>query len=561
MGIRLRTIPKWRLDKDDGTPAAGWKVYTYIPGTTDDKTTYSDQAGSVPNTNPIILDANGEATVWWNGVYDLKWTDENDANSETFSNYGEGEDTVNYGNYNAVNDGGFEDDSNGDNLPDQWDVTEYPTAGSGAGVAVIDTSDQIEGLNSLKFTSSGDGGGYAESAFFEVTQAEVLGVSFYLKSSAADVRNLVEIVWYTGAKTSISTSSLYDDSATNPTSWTQKTATATAVTNARYAKIRVTGCHSSDATTGSTWYDKVDVLHESVLGNTSFSGNITGTINITGTPVLANNAALQGKETGGTARDLAQINSSDEAQLCSVNSDVLLAFQNWVKLAGQDLHINDWAGNLALSAGGKWNGSNWIATATTASILELDGSNITIFYNSGLTAPNTFVPTIKFRIDNTGEITTGIIDYSGSIITNKSTWAAGDDPQNSTAFDVATNVGAAWESVGPTGSGATNIWTPMDGVAGKDWVEVLIENYCVDTTGSSLNQIVFARKTGASSGAGDGTRVSHCAASGDGTDSLAQLSNIVRKIPIDASGRFDLYFSSDGTGRIVETFFTGSGNN
>ncbi len=48
---------------DDGLPLVGGKLYTYISGTTTPKATYSDAALSVANTNPIILDARGEAQV------------------------------------------------------------------------------------------------------------------------------------------------------------------------------------------------------------------------------------------------------------------------------------------------------------------------------------------------------------------------------------------------------------------------------------------------------------------------------------------------------------------
>lgn len=49
---------------DGQTVAAGYKLYTYESGTTTPKTTYSDQAGSVPNTNPITLDADGRCSLW-----------------------------------------------------------------------------------------------------------------------------------------------------------------------------------------------------------------------------------------------------------------------------------------------------------------------------------------------------------------------------------------------------------------------------------------------------------------------------------------------------------------
>ena len=57
---------------DAGVPAAGYKLYTYDSGTTTPKTTYTDQAGTIPNTNPITLDADGMCELWLgSGEYTL----------------------------------------------------------------------------------------------------------------------------------------------------------------------------------------------------------------------------------------------------------------------------------------------------------------------------------------------------------------------------------------------------------------------------------------------------------------------------------------------------------
>lgn len=60
---------------NDGTLMNGGKLYTYAAGTTTPKVTYSDQAGTIPNTNPVILDARGEATIFWSGSYKAQLRD------------------------------------------------------------------------------------------------------------------------------------------------------------------------------------------------------------------------------------------------------------------------------------------------------------------------------------------------------------------------------------------------------------------------------------------------------------------------------------------------------
>lgn len=47
-----------------GALAVGYKLYTYDTGTTNAAATYTDSGAGASNTNPIILDARGEATVF-----------------------------------------------------------------------------------------------------------------------------------------------------------------------------------------------------------------------------------------------------------------------------------------------------------------------------------------------------------------------------------------------------------------------------------------------------------------------------------------------------------------
>jgi len=52
-----------------GGVLSGGKVYTYAAGTTTAKTTWTDANKTTPQTNPIILDAAGRATVFADGLY------------------------------------------------------------------------------------------------------------------------------------------------------------------------------------------------------------------------------------------------------------------------------------------------------------------------------------------------------------------------------------------------------------------------------------------------------------------------------------------------------------
>lgn len=54
---------------DDGTPLALGTAEFFIPGTLTHKTTYQDEGGTIPNLNPIPLDAAGRAIIWGIGLY------------------------------------------------------------------------------------------------------------------------------------------------------------------------------------------------------------------------------------------------------------------------------------------------------------------------------------------------------------------------------------------------------------------------------------------------------------------------------------------------------------
>jgi hypothetical protein len=57
-------LPRWKFFDDNNLALAGGKLYSYAAGTTTPLATYTDQTEGTPNTNPLILDANGEGTIW-----------------------------------------------------------------------------------------------------------------------------------------------------------------------------------------------------------------------------------------------------------------------------------------------------------------------------------------------------------------------------------------------------------------------------------------------------------------------------------------------------------------
>jgi|GEM_PF-5694671 len=59
----LMPLPKMRFT-NAGRPLVGGKVFFYVAGTTIPKNTFKDRSQATANTNPVILDSNGEADIW-----------------------------------------------------------------------------------------------------------------------------------------------------------------------------------------------------------------------------------------------------------------------------------------------------------------------------------------------------------------------------------------------------------------------------------------------------------------------------------------------------------------
>jgi len=140
------------------------------------------------------------------------------------------------------------------------------------------------------------------------------------------------------------------------------------------------------------------------------------------------------------------------------------------------------------------------------------------------------------------------VDLDAGAVTN---WVRGhtvyvkdDTGASSNVFDLyAAMAGGVWESIGPTGSGATNIWTALDDVvSGAKWVELLIKNQSNDTT--QLSSQIHLRKGGDTTAAGDETLKSYNYMDVPGETGLVVLGTMTSaKVPVDASGIFEAYRS------------------
>lgn len=65
MALSLAPLPILAFLNNNGTPLVGGKLFTYAAGGTVKQATYTDSTGVTPNTNPVILNARGECSVWF----------------------------------------------------------------------------------------------------------------------------------------------------------------------------------------------------------------------------------------------------------------------------------------------------------------------------------------------------------------------------------------------------------------------------------------------------------------------------------------------------------------
>lgn len=64
MSVQLSPLPIQRFYDNNNNPLSGGQLYTYQAGTTTPIATYTDSTGNTQNTNPIVLNARGECSIW-----------------------------------------------------------------------------------------------------------------------------------------------------------------------------------------------------------------------------------------------------------------------------------------------------------------------------------------------------------------------------------------------------------------------------------------------------------------------------------------------------------------
>ena len=114
-----------------GLPNDSGYVYVYEVGgsyLTNQVTTWTDKNKTSQHTQPIQLNAAGEEEIWFDGTVDIRVEDSANTLQYTLSGVESSTTPSISGEFNLVTNGGFEVDSDGDSLPDSWDISENANA-------------------------------------------------------------------------------------------------------------------------------------------------------------------------------------------------------------------------------------------------------------------------------------------------------------------------------------------------------------------------------------------------------------------------------------------------
>ena len=135
-----------------------------------------------------------------------------------------------------------------------------------------------------------------------------------------------------------------------------------------------------------------------------------------------------------------------------------------------------------------------------------------------------------------------------------------------TLFDVDASIAeSTWVSVGETGSGATYIWTGLNGVpAGADWVELRFSNQglsTAETANASRDSAIFIRANGSSEAVNIQNKISGNRGYTNSSGNGGAINIATQKVQISSSVIFDIYWSSTWETATIFIVVVGYGYN
>lgn len=301
-----------------GNPLSGGMVVITEPNTSTAVVAYKDSGlvtshsltsktvGLTTRTG-VLISGSGRVNIWVNVNCDIRIynrdlelvTEELNANPASSDTDGS----------SLIANGSFEIDTDTNGTPDSWTLSSE-TGSTNA----TDNSESTDGAQSFRFTSSGSGGGSLTTTdFFAVNDADDLRVRFSLKSTVVDIYNIVRVEWYDISQVFISNSDIYDNVATNPTSWETQNLGASPPSGARFAKLKLIGGDpgAESVVAGSTYFDNVSVYYPVIASGIIDNITIQSTGGVNQIITTDTNGPLKITPNGTGSVDLGNANNPD----------------------------------------------------------------------------------------------------------------------------------------------------------------------------------------------------------------------------------------------------------
>lgn len=225
-----------------------------------------------------------------------------------------------------VPNGSFEVDTDSDGTPDNWTKNLYP-----GGALATDSTTPADGARAIKFThpgGAGNGGGSLTSDYIPCSESETYWLRFFHRASAAGMKNIVQVQYYTAAKVANGAAVALYSSTSNPASWTRYVYQFTPSANSRFFKITLIGGYTDTDVAGDAYFDGVEIgsvvsqLHlKTSLGSVSDSGGNDVTLpggeygfypQISGSNINCMIAGTRGGSTFTSVSGVANINFGNE---------------------------------------------------------------------------------------------------------------------------------------------------------------------------------------------------------------------------------------------------------
>jgi len=314
MALNNLLSPRQQVQTSKGQPLAGGSVFLYLPGTTTFIPSFMSSNITAQNPYPVPLSSSGRAEIWVTRDCDMVITDRNGNVVVTQDNANPG--AVGQDVSGLIPNGSFEIDTNGDGLPDGWDIIDYTNSTN-----LLDSTTQTDGVYSWRFTAAdaNGGGNITTSDFFPVNGVNNLTVTWDMISSITGLNNIVRVSWYDATLAFISSDNLYNTT-TPPLVWTTFQVSQAPPPTARFAKLNLFGVEVGTGP-GSTWFDRVSAaypaLGSGIFDNITIQNNEIISTNTNGEITIEPNGTgeLQlGSVTGGLGTTTVYYNALPAAQ-------------------------------------------------------------------------------------------------------------------------------------------------------------------------------------------------------------------------------------------------------